>query len=203
MARGDVYEAVKNIVFTNALYGLILASGLANLSALARAVKPLVDAALGVDVKINTIVKSLERARSSARSPEDVIRALSEMEVVAHMGVAEVDVSSPEAVARVFNSAVPFVVVGGSGRARVLGSSMALGVRSARELGIIKITLPRKAPVGAVTFLVQVLKVKGVTVEHMLRYDNEIYIVVDRGAVATVLSTLEELRRLGSASGPA
>jgi len=57
----SVQQAVRVIVEENPLYMVTLLSGIANLSAIAREIKPLVESIAGKEVNLVTIVKALER----------------------------------------------------------------------------------------------------------------------------------------------
>jgi flagellar biosynthesis component FlhA len=56
-----VTDAVKKVVDENILYQIVLSSGLANLNALSRQIKNVVDSLTNEDVKLNTIEKALTK----------------------------------------------------------------------------------------------------------------------------------------------
>ncbi|MDT7869093.1 MAG: hypothetical protein RQ839_02820 [Thermoproteus sp.] len=189
-----IQDAVKLAVEGNPLYSLVMSTGLANLSAVARAIKPLVDAAAGKDVKIATIVKALERLekslmRSSPR-PED----FRYVESVAYSGMAvaeggRVDLNS------IYSSGEPFVALSDGAKTWILAPARLLG-RAEADRGLVKVVFPRQAPVGAVTLLVQLMRAVGISPEHVLRHDNQIYIVARREDLPGILSLVERVKKL-------
>jgi hypothetical protein len=62
------------------------------------------------------------------------------------------------------------------------------------EYGMVRIMFADRAPVGIVTFLVQVMKSNQITAKHVLRYDNDIYVIVEREKTPLLLNLLEKLR---------
>lgn len=187
-----VQEAVKKIVEGNPLYGVVLSSGLANLSAVARSIKPLVDAAVGRETKIVTIVKSLERLRGKGVATAEIFEHLGEMSVAAYSGFSVAE-RPPGDLNALVASGEPFVAVSDGRRVRVLAPSRLLG--GGGDKGLIRITMP-KAPVGIVTFIVQLMRSVGLAPEHIIRYNNEVYIVLDRGDVPKAMELLESFKKL-------
>lgn len=189
-----IQDAVRSAIEGNPLYALILSTGLANLSAVARAIKPLIDAATGKDVKIPTIVKALERLGKAAEEATAPLIGFKDVEVFTHSGVAEAEGESIDLNA-LRNSGEPFIAISDGMRTKILASARLLG-RSDADKGLVRIVFSRQAPVGAVTFLVQLMRAVGVSPEHVLRHDNELYIVARREDVPRVLDLVEKMKKL-------
>lgn len=190
-----IQEAVKAVVEESPLYSLLLSTGLANMSALARAVKPLVDAMAGRDVKIPTIVKALERLRDKAEARLfEGIEGFGKVEVSTYSGMAVVEDASVDLNA-LRSSREPFIAVSDGSRLEVLAPSRLLG-RGEADMGLVKVVFPKRAPVGAVTTLVMLMRAAGVFPEHILRRDNEVYIVAKREDVPRVLSLVEGMKQI-------
>ncbi|AEA13543.1 hypothetical protein TUZN_2086 [Thermoproteus uzoniensis 768-20] len=189
-----IQEAVRLAVEGNPLYSLVLSTGLANLSAVARAIKPLVDAATGKDVKIPTIVKALERLEktfgSTTTRPED----FRYVESVAYSGMAEAEGGTVDLNA-IYKSGEPFVALSDGSKTWVLAPARLLG-RAEADKGLVKVVFPRQAPVGAVTFLVQLMRAVGISPEHVLRHDNQIYIVAKREDLPGILDLVEKMKKV-------
>ncbi|MEM4129488.1 MAG: hypothetical protein QXK62_10640, partial [Thermoproteus sp.] len=177
------------------IYSLLLSTGLANMSALARAVKPLVDAMVGRDVKIPTIVKALERLRDRAEARLlEGMEGFGKVEVSTYSGMAVVEDASVDLNA-LKASKEPFIAVSDGSKIEVLAPSRLLG-RGEADMGLVKVVFPKRAPVGAVTALVMLMRAAGIFPEHVLRRDNEIYIVAKREDVPAVLSLVERIKQI-------
>jgi len=189
-----IQDAVKLAVEGNPLYSLVISTGLANLSAVARAIKPLVDAATGKDVKIATIVKALERLEKSLMHSSPRPEDFRYVESVAYSGMAvaeggRVDLNS------IYSSGEPFVALSDGAKTWILAPARLLG-RAEADRGLVKVVFPRQAPVGAVTLLVQLMRAVGISPEHVLRHDNQIYIVARREDLPGILSLVERIKKL-------
>ena len=97
--RLSIQQAVRIVIEENPLYVTLLSSGLVNLSALARSIKPLVDAMVGKDAKVLTIVKALERLSQSYKLVNeypDIVKALGRAEIITYSGMGEVEIPLTE-----------------------------------------------------------------------------------------------------------
>ncbi len=193
-----IQEAVRSAVENNPLYSFILSTGLANLSAIARAIKPLVDAAAGKDAKIPTIVKALERLGKPAEMAATALVGFKDVEVFVYSGIAEVEDGNVDLNA-LRKSNEPFIAISDGAKLRILAPARLLGWGDA-DKGLVKVMFPRRAPVGAVTFLVQLMRAAGMSPDHVLRHDNELYIVAKREELPRVLDIIERTKRLAEGS---
>lgn len=202
----SVQQAVRVIVEENPLYLVALSSGIANLSAIAREIKPLVESIVGKEVNLMTIVKALERlaSRKVPTSIKDIGEALEKAEVVIFNGVDEVELSLTDTI-KLYESHELLELFKGysilltDGERVKLIAPVALLGKFTNPMGRLEYTLVRimfgeKAPVGFVTFMVQLARASGITIKHMLRYDNDIFIVVERSYAVALLKLIEDLR---------
>jgi hypothetical protein len=67
----SVSKAIKDILFSNSIYLNSLKLGIANYTALALKIKPVVDKTIGSDVNINTIVVSIKRIADAIQQNQD------------------------------------------------------------------------------------------------------------------------------------
>ena len=209
----SIQQAVRIIVEENPLYVTLLSSGLVNLSALARSIKPLVDSMVGKDTKVFTIVKALERISMNYKLVNeypDIVKALSMAEIITYSGMGEIEiVLTPENMDKVTKlrdlltaAKVQFIILNDGGKMHVIAPLMYIMSVCAQtkieEYGMVRIMFAEKAPVGIVTFLVQVMKSNQITAKHVLRYDNDIYIVVEREKTPFLLNIIERLRTMAA-----
>ncbi|MGC9136581.1 hypothetical protein [Caldivirga sp.] len=202
----SVQQAVRVIVEENPLYVIALSSGIANLSAIAREVKPLVESIVGKEVNLMTIVKALERlsSRKAPTSIRDIGEALEKAEVVIFNGVDEIELSLVDTV-KLYEShelmelfkGYSILLTDGE-RVKLIAPVAVLGkftnTVSRQEYTLVRIMFGEKAPVGFVTFMVQLARASGITIRHMLRYDNDVFIVVERSYAVALLKLIEDLR---------
>jgi predicted regulator of amino acid metabolism with ACT domain len=210
VSRGlSIQQAVRIIIEENPLYVTLLSSGLVNLSALARNIKPLVDTMIGKDTKVFTIVKALERISMNYKLVNeypDIVKALSMAEIITYSGMGEVEIPLTEEnmdkVAKLRDlltaAKVQFIILNDGNKMHVIAPLMYIASicnqAKVEEYGMVRIMFAEKAPVGIVTFLVQVMKSNQITAKHVLRYDNDIYIVVDREKTPLLLDIIEKIR---------
>ncbi|WP_054857269.1 hypothetical protein [Vulcanisaeta sp. JCM 16159] len=209
----SIQQAVRIIIEENPLYVTLLSSGLVNLSALARSIKPLVDSMIGKDTKVFTIVKALERISMNYKLVNeypDIVKALSMAEIITYSGMGEVEIplieENMEKVAKLRDllaaAKVQFIILNDGNRMHVIAPLMYIASVCTQtrieEYGMVRIMFAEKAPVGIVTFLVQVMKSNQITTKHVLRYDNDIYIVVEREKTPLLLNIIEKLRAMAS-----
>ncbi|BDR92561.1 hypothetical protein [Vulcanisaeta souniana] len=207
----SIQQAVRIIIEENPLYVTLLSSGLVNLSALARGIKPLVDSMIGKDTKVFTIVKALERISMNYKLVNeypDIIKALSMAEIITYSGMGEIEIAlTEENKEKVFKlrdllsaTKVHFIILNDGNRMHVIAPLMYITSvcteSKVDEYGMVRIMFAGKAPVGIVTFLVQVMKSNQIVAKHVLRYDNDIYIVVDREKTPLLLNIIEKLRTM-------
>jgi hypothetical protein len=203
----SVQQAVRVIVEENPLYMVTLLSGIANLSAIAREIKPLVESITGKEVNLVTIVKALERLtlRKAPISVKELGEALERAEVVICLQVDLEVAPNLTDVERLYESHVLMELLKGYSilltdgeRIKLIAPVTALGKivnsRNGQEYSLVRIIFGERAPVGFVTFLVQLARASGITIRHMLRYDNDVFIVVERGYAAALLKLIEDLR---------
>ncbi|MGC9153658.1 MAG: hypothetical protein ACP5GY_08010 [Vulcanisaeta sp.] len=211
MSRGlSIQQAVRVIIEENPLYVTLLSSGLVNLSALARSIKPLVDTMVGKDTKVFTIVKALERISVNYKLVNeypDIVKALSAAEIITYSGMGEVEIPLTEEnrekvikLRDLFSTVnTHFIVLNDGNKMHVIAPLMYITTvctEKITEYGMVRIMFAEKAPVGIVTFLVQVMKSNQITAKHVLRYDNDIYIIVEREKTPLLLNIIERLRRV-------
>ncbi|WP_291767751.1 hypothetical protein [Caldivirga sp. UBA161] len=202
----SVQQAVRVIVEENPLYVIALSSGIANLSAIAREVKPLVESIVGKEVNLMTIVKALERLtfRKTPTSIRDIGEALEKAEVVIFNGVDEVELSLVNTV-KLYESHELLELFKGYSILLTDGERVKLIAPVAilskftnpagkQEYTLVRIMFGEKAPVGFVTFMVQLARASGIMIRHMLRYDNDVFIVVERSYAVALLKLIEDLR---------
>ncbi len=196
-----ISKVVEDIVRENPLYMMAISTGIANLSALAKEIMPLVQSATTRPVKLATIIKSLERLEEKSRTiMPNIIQLLNEAEIMVHSGMGEAEIPISEATPDLVTMAgrdVAIIISDGS-RLKIISPLRALaklGSTSITEYSLIRIALAEKAPVGFVTTLIQLMRSNKISVKHVLRYDNDVFIVVDRQDAARLMDMLERLRK--------
>jgi hypothetical protein len=210
VSRGlSIQQAVRIIVEENPLYVTLLSSNLVNLSALARSIKPLVDVMVGKDTKVFTIVKALERLSLNYKLVNDypdIVKSLSTAEIITYSGMGEVEIplteENREKVLKLRDLLASmnthFIVLNDGNKIHVIAPLMYITnvckESKISEYGMVRIMFADRAPVGIVTFLVQVMKSNQITAKHVLRYDNDIYVIVEREKTPLLLNLLEKLR---------
>jgi hypothetical protein len=210
VSRGlSIQQAVRIIIEENPLYVTLLSSNLVNLSALARSIKPLVDVMVGKDTKVFTIVKALERLSLNYKLVNDypdIVKALGTAEIITYSGMGEVEIplteENREKVLKLRDLLASmnthFIVLNDGNKIHVIAPLMYITnvckESKISEYGMVRIMFADRAPVGIVTFLVQVMKSNQITAKHVLRYDNDIYVIVERDKTPSLLNLLEKLR---------
>ncbi|WP_069807482.1 hypothetical protein [Vulcanisaeta thermophila] len=207
----SIQQAVRIVIEENPLYVTLLSSGLVNMSALARSIKPLVDSIVEKDTKVFTIVKALERLSLNYKlinEYPDIMRGLSNAEIITYSGMGEIEIAltdeNLESLKKLRDMVTAknthFIILSDGSRLRIIAPLMYIANvmpnANVPEYGMVRIIFANKAPVGIVTFLVQVMKANQITAQHVLRYDNDVYIIVEREKTAPLLNILEKLRRM-------
>ncbi|MFB6469622.1 MAG: hypothetical protein TU36_000040 [Vulcanisaeta sp. AZ3] len=205
----SIQQAVRIIIEENPFYVTLLSTGLVNLSALARNIKPLVNSMIGKDAKVFTIVKALERLSLNYKLVNeypDIVKALSTAEIITYSGMGEVEVllteENKEKVSKLRDLLsslnTHFIMLNDGNKLHVIAPIMYITNvcqgSNVVEYGMVRIMFADKAPVGIVTFLIQVMKSNQITAKHVLRYDNDIYIIVEREKTPSLLNLIERLR---------
>jgi len=200
MQEQPISRLVEAIVSENPLYMMMLSTGIANLSALAKEVLPLIMSTTDRPVKLGTIIKALERmeARSRVTMP-NMFQLMSEAEIMVHSGIGEGEIMvggvGPELLNELGHGVA--VIISDGTRLKLIAPLKIfnkLGLSLTAEYSLIRIVLAEKAPVGFVTTLIQLMRSNKISVKHVLRYDNDVYIVVDRQDAAKLMEMLERLR---------
>ena len=200
MQEQPISRLVETIVSENPLYMMMISTGIANLSALAKEVLPLIMSTTDRPVKLSTIIKALERmeARSRVTMP-NMFQLMSEAEIMVHSGIGEGEIMAGDVRPELLNElgrGVAIIISDGT-RLKLIAPLKILnrlGLSLTAEYSLIRIVLAEKAPVGFVTTLIQLMRSNKISVKHVLRYDNDVYIVVDRQDAAKLMEMLERIR---------
>ncbi len=93
MQEQPISRLVETIVSENPLYMMMISTGIANLSALAKEVLPLIMSTTDRPVKLGTIIKALERmeAKNKVTMP-NMFQLMSEAEIMVHSGIGEAEI---------------------------------------------------------------------------------------------------------------
>lgn len=139
----------------------------------------------------------------------DIVKALSMAEIITYSGMGEVEImlteENMEKVAKLRDlltaAKVQFIILNDGNKMHVIAPLMYITSvctqTKIEEYGMVRIMFAEKAPpVGIVTFLVQVMKSNQITAKHVLRYDNDIYVVVEREKTPILLNIIERLRTM-------
>ncbi|GGP18873.1 hypothetical protein GCM10007981_00270 [Thermocladium modestius] len=200
MQEQPISRLVETIVSENPLYMMMISTGIANLSALAKEVLPLIMSTTDRPVKLGTIIKALERmeAKNKVTMP-NMFQLMSEAEIMVHSGIGEAEIMvgdvKPELLNELGHDAA--IIISDGTRLKLIAPLKIfsrLGLSLTAEYSLIRIVLAEKAPVGFVTTLIQLMRSNKISVKHVLRYDNDVYIVVDRQDAAKLMEMLERLR---------
>ncbi|MFP3045013.1 MAG: hypothetical protein RXR03_05340 [Thermocladium sp.] len=196
-----ISKIVEDIVRENPLYMMAISTGIVNLSALAKEILPLVKSATTRPIKLGTIIKALERLEGkSMTGMPNIIQLLNEAEIMVYSGIGETEIPISEATPDLITMAgrdIAIIISDGS-RLKIISPLRTLAKLSSAptmEYSLIRISLAERAPVGFVTTLIQLMRSNKISVKHVLRYDNDVFIIVDRQDATRLMDMLERLRK--------
>jgi hypothetical protein len=196
-----ISKIVEDIVRENPLYMMAISTGIVNLSALAKEILPLVKSATTRPIKLGTIIKALERLEEkSMTGMPNIIQLLNEAEIMVYSGIGEAEIPISEATPDLITMAgrdIAIIISDGS-RLKIISPPRTLAKLSSAptmEYSLIRISLAERAPVGFVTTLIQLMRSNKISVKHVLRYDNDVFIIVDRQDATRLMDMLERLRK--------
>ncbi len=179
-----VTDAIDSIVRGNLLYSLMLNSGLANYTSLARKIRSQVEFLAGKEVKINTIVKFLTgfRVVESETRAIDILRR-SNLTVEYKYTEAYLD-----SVKEAGDNAMLIVKEG-------IRYKCIMKSGDTNDLAMIRITLPGEASgePGITLLLTEYLAIFGFAVKNIYRLDTEIWMTVGVGQAGEITDRLSKL----------
>jgi len=197
-----ISKIVEDIVRENPLYMMAISTGIVNLSALAKEILPLVKSATTRPIKLGTIIKALERLEEKSMTDmPNIIQLLNEAEIMVYSGIGEAEIPISEATPDLMTMAgrdIAIIIISDGSRLKIISPLRTLAKLSSAptmEYSLIRISLAERAPVGFVTTLIQLMRSNKISVKHVLRYDNDVFIIVDRQDATRLMDMLERLRK--------
>jgi len=197
-----ISKIVEDIVRENPLYMMAISTGIVNLSALAKEILPLVKSATTRPIKLGTIIKALERLEGkSMTGMPNIIQLLNEAEIMVYSGIGEAEIPISEVTPDLITMAgrdIAIIIISDGSRLKIISPLRTLAKLSSAptmEYSLIRISLAERAPVGFVTTLIQLMRSNKISVKHVLRYDNDVFIIVDRQDATRLMDMLERLRK--------
>jgi len=198
-----ISKIVEDIVRENPLYMMAISTGIVNLSALAKEILPLVKSATTRPIKLGTIIKALERLEEKSMTDmPNIIQLLNEAEIMVYSGIGEAEIPISEATPDLMTMAgrdiAIIIIISDGSRLKIISPLRTLAKLSSAptmEYSLIRISLAERAPVGFVTTLIQLMRSNKISVKHVLRYDNDVFIIVDRQDATRLMDMLERLRK--------
>ncbi len=174
-------DAIQEIVSKNILYSMLVNSGLANYTGLARKIQNQVESMTGTCVKLNTIVKTLSGIKSE-RKDFMALEILKKSNLTAEYKYSEEYLDDlAEAGDRLL------LAVRENNRYRCILKS---GKTS--DLALIRILLPEESAgePGITLLVVEYLNVFGLDIKNIYRLDTEIWLTVKISEAGQVLDKL-------------
>lgn len=174
-------DAIEGIVRENILYSLLLSSGLANYTGLARKIQKQVELITGTEVKVNTIVKNLSTMKLDNRA-SSTLEILRKSSLTAEYRYTEEYVENlEEAGDRLM------LAVREGGRYRCITKSA-----ESTELALIRLSLPEESSgePGITLLVVEYLNIFGLDVKNIYRLDREIWLTVKISEAGKILDKL-------------
>ncbi len=174
-------EAIREIVGENILYSMLINSGLANYTGLARKIQNQVESMTGTQVKVNTIVKALSNI-STENKDQKALEILKNSNLTAEYRYSEENVSSLEGL----EDRLLLAVREGDSYRCILKSG------KSSDLALIRILLPEAASgePGITLLVVEYLNLFGLDIRNIYRLDTEIWLTVRMAEAGKVLDKL-------------
>lgn len=179
-----VTDAINAVIRENLLYSLVINSGLANYTSLARRIKKQVEFLTGKEVKLNTIVKTL----TSLSVKEEDSKALNILKKSSLLVEYKYTEEYLDRIKDVSEKAM--LVVREKNRIKCIVQS-----DESHDLALIRIQMPPEASgvPGITLFLTEYLSIYDINVRNIYRLDTEIWITVnvrDAGKITDHLGKL-------------
>lgn len=174
-------DAIQEIVRANLLYSMLINSGLANYTGLARKIRKQVESMTGNEVKINTIVKTLTSMKSE-REDYGALEILRNANLTAEYKYTEEHVDNLESL----GDRLLLAVKEGDSYRCILKSE------KSTDLALIRILLPEESSgePGITLLIVEYLNVVGMDIRNIYRLDTEIWLTVKMSEAGLVLDKL-------------
>lgn len=183
-----VTDAVKKIVDENILYQILLSSGFANLNALSRQIKQMVDSLSNEDVKLNTIEKALTKLANKKAIIVDI--STSGTNVSLESGVTE-KIYDAKSLSELDLSKVLLAIIDeGKVKAVVKGDASSSG----SEMVLLKVTFSSSTKNIPYHPLIMLFNTMGINLIHVFRFDRNIYFFMSRADSIRALDIIEKLR---------
>lgn len=179
-----VTDAINVIIRENLLYSLMINSGLANYTSLARKIQDQVEFVTRKKVKLNTIVKTLTSFKSEG-TKTNAIEILKKSNLSVEYRYTEAYFNS---IGDVSDEAM--LVVREAGRYKCI-----MKAGDTNDLALIRITLPKESAgePGITLLLTQYLNIFGIDVKNIYRLDTEIWLTVNVNQAAQITDRISRL----------
>ncbi|AKA49519.1 hypothetical protein IX51_10910 [uncultured archaeon] len=179
-----VTDSINVIVRENLIYSLMINSGLANYTSLARKIQNQVEFVTGKKVKINTIVKTLTSYRSK-EVDSNAIEILKKSNLSVEYKYTEGYFDSMKEVG---DNAM--LVVREAGRYKCIMKS-----DDTNDLAMIRIILPSESAgePGITLLLTEYLNIFGIDVKNIYRLDTEIWLIVNVDQAGQITDRISKL----------
>ncbi len=183
-----VTDAVKKIVDENILYQILLSSGFANLNALSRQIKHMVDSLSNEDVKLNTIEKALTKLASKKAAIEAI--STRDTNVSLESGVTEkiYDIKSVNELD--LSNVLLAIIDEGKVKAVVKGEELGSGT------GMVLLKVRFSGSINNIPYhpLIMLFNTMGINLIHAFRFDRNVYFFMSRADSIKALDIIEKLR---------
>lgn len=174
-------DAIHEIINRNMIYSLLVSSGMANYTSLARRIQKKVEFITGGEVRINTIVKVLTGMKVT-KSDEKIPDILGRSNIIAEYKYTEAHLKSPEEIGK----DVMLAVKENDGYKCIIKSDRT------NDLALIRILLPvdsSREP-GITLLIVEYLNTFGLSIRNIYRLDTEVWITVNFADAGLILDRL-------------
>ncbi len=174
-------DAIQEIVKGNLLYSMLINSGLANYTGLARKIRKQVESMTGNEVKINTVVKALTSMKTESVD-HGALEMLRNANLTAEYKYTEEYFESLENL----GDRLLLAVKEGHSYRCILKSE------KSTDLALIRILLPEESSgePGITLLIVEYLNVVGMDIRNIYRLDREIWLTVKISEAGMVLDRL-------------
>jgi hypothetical protein len=183
-----VTDAVKKVVDENILYQIVLSSGLANLNALSRQIKNVVDSLTNEDVKLNTIEKALTKLINKNVAIENI--STRGTNVSLESGVTEKIYDLKNINELDFSNILLAIIDEGKVKAVIKGNESG----SEPDMVLLKVSFSGSVKNIPYHPLIMLFNTMGINIIHAFRFDRNIYFFMSRSDSIKALNVVEKLR---------
>ena len=179
-----INEAVRDIVYKNTLYQILVSTGLVNANALAREIKDSVEMITGKKVKINTIAKAITNVKPLGKASSISFK---DIDVRLDTDVVEVTYTTDE-LSRIPFSSILMALMDGD-KVKVLKHRDSESIEG--DLVLLRLTFRGESVAYHPLWII--FNSLGIEVKHVIRHDNRLFIFMPRADAIKALSIIEKI----------